>query len=100
MGAAVTKGPTGEVFDWTLRPGYNPRVTKAAQTLVRMLETLPEPAQDRVVETLAALIEEAQSEERWSDLLSRKSQGLAAAARRAREEIAAGKSSPMDYDKL
>lgn len=28
-------------------------MTKAAQTLVRMLETLPEPAQDRVVETLA-----------------------------------------------
>ena len=75
-------------------------MTKAAQTLVRMLETLPEPAQDRVVETLAALIEEARSEERWDELLTRKASSLAAAARRAREEIAAGKSTPMDYDKL
>lgn len=75
-------------------------MTKAAQTLVRMLETLPEPAQDRVVETLAALIAEAQSEERWDDLLARKAPSLVAAARRAREEIAAGNSSPMDYDEL
>jgi hypothetical protein len=75
-------------------------MSKAAQTVIKMLETLPEPAQERVVETLAALIEEARSEDRWDDLFSRKVNGLAAAARRAREEIAAGKSSPMDYDKL
>ena len=68
-------------------------------TVVKMLEVLPEAAQDDVVEHLREYIAEKREELRW-DVSFKKTQGqLVAAARRAKEEIAAGKASPMDYDR-
>ncbi|MBI2060886.1 MAG: hypothetical protein HYT87_14055 [Nitrospirae bacterium] len=75
-------------------------MTNAAQTALKMLESLPEEIQDRVVQSLAGIIEEARDEGRWDEAFVERSDGLAAAARRAHEEIAAGKSRPMEYDKL
>ncbi len=69
-------------------------------TVVKMLEVLPEAAQDDVVEHLREYIAEKRDELRW-DMSFKRTQGqLVAAARRAKEEIAAGKASPMDYDRL
>ena len=53
-----------------------------------------------MVEELRNLVEEARDDERWDDLFERKNAGLVAAAREARKDIAAGKASDMDYDKL
>ncbi len=75
-------------------------MNKAVETAIKMLDTLPEDAQDRVVEALAILVEEARDEAEWNDLFTRKAEGLAAAARLARSQIAAGNASPMDYNKL
>jgi hypothetical protein len=75
-------------------------MSKAIETAVKMIESLPEKVQERVVEDLRDLVEEARDEARWDDLLERKKAGLVAAARKARKEIAAGKASDMDYDKL
>ncbi len=69
-------------------------------TVVKMLEVLPEAAQDDVVEHLRDYIAEKRSELRWNRSFKRTQGQLVAAARRAKEEIAAGKASPMDFDRL
>lgn len=75
-------------------------MTKATETALKMLESLPEEVQERVVEELRNLVEEARDEARWDELFEQKKAGLAAAARKARKEIAEGKATDMDYRKL
>ena len=45
-------------------------------------------------------IEDLQDELCWDELFKRTQPQLAVAARRARQQIAAGMSAPMDYDQL
>jgi hypothetical protein len=75
-------------------------MSKATETAKKMIESLPEPAQERVVEELRTLVEYARDEAKWDELIERKKDGLVAAARKARKEIAAGKATEMDFDKL
>jgi hypothetical protein len=75
-------------------------MSKATETAKKMIESLPEPAQERVVEELRTLVEDARDEAKWDELIERKKDGLVAAARKARKEIAAGKATEMDFDKL
>jgi hypothetical protein len=75
-------------------------MSKATETVVKMIESLPEAVQERVVEELRALVEDARDEAKWDMLLERKKDSLVAAARKARKEIAAGKASVaelLDY---
>jgi len=72
----------------------------AIATVEKMLESLPEEAQERVVEHLREYILDLQDELRWDALFKRTQDKLVAAARRAREEIAAGKAEPMDFERL
>jgi hypothetical protein len=72
----------------------------AIATAVTMLETLPEAAQDLVVEQLREFISELQAEERWDMLFKKTQSQLIAAARLAKQEIAAGRAEPMDYTRL
>jgi len=75
-------------------------MSKTTETVVKMIESLPVKAQERVVEELRDLVEDARDDARWDDLFERKKVRLVAAARKARKEIAAGKARDMDYDKL
>ena len=75
-------------------------MSKRTETVVKMIESLPVKAQERVVEELRDLVEDARDDARWDDLFERKKARLVAAARKARKEIAAGKARDMDYDKL
>jgi hypothetical protein len=72
----------------------------ATATIVKMLETLPEPAQDQVVDHLRLYIEDLQDEIQWDMAFKNKSPRLAAAARKAKQEIAQGMSEPMDRKRL
>jgi len=72
----------------------------AVATVEKMLETLPEEMQERVVEHLQEYILDLQDEFRWDALFKRTQDKLVAAARRAKEEIAAGKAEPMDFERL
>jgi hypothetical protein len=67
--------------------------TAAVATVTKMMESLPEPAQDRVVEHLRDYIAEE-----WEAAFERTQDQLVVAARRAKEEIAAGHAEPMDYE--
>jgi hypothetical protein len=72
----------------------------AIVTITKMMETLPESAQEQAVEYLREFIAEMQDEAQWDALFKKTEKQLTAAARRAREEIAAGHSKPMDFEKL
>ena len=74
--------------------------TPAIETVVKMLETLPEPAQDRVVEHLRDYLEDMQDELRWDEAFARTQPQLAEAARHAKRAIADGKAMPFDLSQL
>lgn len=75
-------------------------MSKATETAAKMIESLPEAVQERVVEELRTLVEDARDEAKWDELIERKKDSLVATARKARKEIAAGKATDMDFDKL
>jgi hypothetical protein len=72
----------------------------AIATVIKMMESLPEPAQDQVVEHLREYLEDLQDELQWDTLFKKTQPQLIAAARRAKKEIAEGLAQPMDYDQL
>jgi hypothetical protein len=65
-----------------------------------MIETLPEAEQNKVSEHLQEYISDIQSEARWESLFKKTENQLVAAARRAKQEIAQGLATPMDYEQL
>lgn len=72
----------------------------AIATVEKMLESLPEELQERVVEHLREYMLDLQDELQWDALFKRTQDKLVARARRAREEISAGKAEPMDFERL
>ena len=74
-------------------------MTKAIETAVKLLESLPETTQDSLVEELRRLALEAQDDARWDTVLAN-NKVLKAAAQQARADIAEGQASDMDYEKL
>ena len=69
-------------------------------TVITMLESLPEPMQEQVVEHLREYLADMQDELAWSAQFKRTQPQLIAAARRARQQIAEGLAQPLDYDQL
>ena len=74
--------------------------TTTIATITRMLESLPEPVQERAVEHLREYLLDVEDERKWDALFERTQPQLVAAARKARREIAQGLSEPMDLDQL
>lgn len=74
--------------------------TASIVTVMKMLESLPEAVQAQVVEHLREYIADLQDELQWDSLFERTQPQLAAAARRAKQEIAQGHAQPMDYEQL
>ena len=72
----------------------------AILTMTKMMERLPEPAQDQALEYLRSYIAEMRAEQKWDKLFSETQDQLIAAARKARKEIAEGKARPMDFARL
>ncbi len=69
-------------------------------TAVKLLETLPESAQARVVDHLREYIADLQDEAAWDELVAKSQPQLAAMARRARQQIADGLAEPLSEDAL
>jgi glycerate-2-kinase len=72
----------------------------AITTIIKMVESLPEELQEQVVEHVRAYLAELGEEKLWDTSFKRTENNLVAAARKAKAEIAAGLSSPMDYEQL
>lgn len=74
--------------------------SNAMTTITRMIETLPETAQNQIVEHLREYIADLQDELLWETSFNNTQDQLVAAARRAKQEIAKGKAEPMNLDRL
>ena len=72
----------------------------AISTVVKMMETLPEPTQDQVVEHLREYLVMIQDEREWDAQFEQTKVQLAAAARQARQAIREGQAEPLDYSLL
>lgn len=65
-----------------------------------MIETLPEPMQVRAVDHLREYIGQLADEQAWDESFRQTRPQLAAAAVKARAEIAAGLAKPLNPDEL
>jgi hypothetical protein len=65
-----------------------------------MVESLPDDLQEKVAEHIRDYITELEDEKRWDESFKRTQDGLVAAARKAKQEIAEGRATPMDYEQL
>ncbi|BAZ29552.1 hypothetical protein NIES4074_19990 [Cylindrospermum sp. NIES-4074] len=72
----------------------------AIATVIKMMESLPEDVQDRVIEHLQEYLADLQDELKWEKSFKKTQQQLIASAQRAKREIAEGLAKPMDYDQL
>ncbi|OCQ91594.1 hypothetical protein BCD64_11280 [Nostoc sp. MBR 210] len=72
----------------------------AITTVIKMMDSLPADVQDRVVEHLREYIDDLQDEIRWNESFQRTQQKLVAAAKRAKQEIAEGQATALDYEQL
>ena len=75
-------------------------VTPAVNTIIKMIEQLPESDQERVAEHLREYLAELEDEQKWDEAFAKSQDKLIYAAREARKQIIEGKSEPMDLDKL
>jgi hypothetical protein len=74
--------------------------SSAITTIVKMVESLPDELQEQVVEHVRVYLAEIEEEKRWDESFKRTKHNLVATARKAKAEIAAGLSTPMDYEQL
>jgi hypothetical protein len=74
--------------------------TATIETLTKMLESLPEPAQNQAIEHFRKYLEEITDELRWDESFARTSDKLVEFARQARKEIEQGKAEDMDLSRL
>jgi hypothetical protein len=65
-----------------------------------MIESLPEDAQDQVVEHLRDYLENLRDEQRWNKTFKKTQTRLVAAARQARKEIVEGLAKPLNHSDL
>jgi len=72
-------------------------VTPTMNTVMKMLESLPEAQQKQVAERLREYIAEMQDEQKWDRAFAKTQPKLAAAARRARKEVAEGKAKSLEF---
>lgn len=73
---------------------------EAIATVIKIMESLPETAQERVVEHLREYIEELRDQIQWDSLVKKTQPQLIAAAKRAKQEIVEGKAKPLDINQL
>ena len=74
--------------------------TSASITMMKMIESLPEPMQERALEHMQQYIEDIRDELNWNESFGNSQNKLIAAARQAREEIMQGKATPMNVEDL
>jgi DNA phosphorothioation-dependent restriction protein DptG len=75
-------------------------VTPAVNTIIKMIEQLPEADQEKVAQHLREYLADLEDEEKWDEAFAKSQDKLVHAAREACKQISEGKSVPMDFDKL
>ncbi|MCL5020439.1 MAG: hypothetical protein M1339_01990 [Bacteroidetes bacterium] len=74
--------------------------TPAVSTVIKMIESLPEDEQDRVVDHLREYIFDLEDELEWDQQFRETQNQLVAAAKKAREQVAKGEAKPLNTNDL
>jgi hypothetical protein len=74
--------------------------TATIETVKKMLEALPDSVQERAIEHLREYLDEVTDEIRWDESFEKSSNRLAETAKGVKRDIANGKTTPMDFDRL
>lgn len=74
--------------------------SNAIATIVKMVELLPDAAQNQVAEHLRDYIQDLQDEAHWDAQFNATQPQLIVAARNAKRQIAEGKARPLNLDDL
>ena len=74
--------------------------TPTLTTILKMIESLPEPRQNQVVDHLREYIADLEDEDKWDEAFAKTQDNLAYQTRQAEKQIAEDKSKPMDFDRL
>ena len=74
--------------------------SSAIATVIKMMQSLPDATQNKVVEHLREYIEGICDEKRWDETFEQTQGKLVATAIRVRQEISSGHAKPMDSDQL
>jgi hypothetical protein len=72
----------------------------AVETLIKMVESVPEPVQEKLVERVRELLHEMREDLKWEEVFARSQNKLADEAREVRKQIRSGLAEPMDLEKL
>ena len=72
----------------------------AINTVIKMMESLPEDKQNQLVEHLREYIQELQEEQKWQESFDKSQDKLVATVKLAKQQIAEGKAKIMNYDRL
>lgn len=72
----------------------------ASATVIKMVDSLPEAVQERVVEHMQEYIADLRDEMKWNESFAKSQDKLVAAAQKARAEIAHGLAAPLDPEQL
>lgn len=73
---------------------------EAITTVVKMMESLPDTAQNQVIEYVKNYIADLQDELRWDESFSKTQHSLVQAVKLAKQQIVEGKSQPLNFDEL
>jgi hypothetical protein len=71
-----------------------------AETVTKMIESLPEHLQKKLLEEITPIIAEALDEAKWETQLQRGSTSLVELAEGVKNRISKGEADPMDFSKL
>jgi NTP pyrophosphatase (non-canonical NTP hydrolase) len=71
-----------------------------AETVTKMIESLPEHLQKKLLDEITPIISEALDEAKWEDQFQRSSSRLVGIASEVRERIQKGNFDPLDFSKL
>ena len=74
--------------------------TNNIATVTQMLESLPDNAQEKVIEQLREYILDLQDEIKWQQSFQNSEQQLIKAAQLAKQQIKEGLAEPMNYENL
>jgi hypothetical protein len=74
-------------------------MNNVSETIAKMVQSLPESLQVIVLEELKEIVAEKIDEAEWNMQFEQKQDQLITAAKKVKEQIAAGKVEEMDYEK-
>ena len=75
-------------------------MNNVTETIDKMIKTIPENMQSSVLDEIQAVITEKHDELEWNIQFQQSQENLIAAAKKVKDEMAAGMAKPMDYKKL